>query len=129
MTDDPQVIVAPAHVVPPSAEVAKVAANVKAEAATIAASAKVDSTVLTEAGQRRINFIWEATQSMIAAVIVLSNVGIGILFAFRGTPADQFPFVLSSSMFLVIGFYFSRTNHAAIGGAGPKPTLSPYEGR
>jgi hypothetical protein len=28
----------------------------------------------------------------------------------------------------VVGFYFSRTNHAAIGGTGAKPE-APYEGR
>jgi hypothetical protein len=29
---------------------------------------------------------------------------------------------------LILSFYFSRTNHQAIGGVGPKPN-EPYEGR
>ncbi len=40
----------------------------------------------------------------------------------------QFPAVLSNALFLIVGFYFSRTNHAAIGGIGPQPN-TPYEGR
>jgi hypothetical protein len=45
-------------------------------------------------------------------------------------PAGEYPMVLSSSLFLIIGFYFSRSNHSAIGGIGRKPTDSqPYVGR
>jgi hypothetical protein len=29
----------------------------------------------------------------------------------------------------VVGFYFSRTNHAAIGGVGKKPHDGEYRGR
>lgn len=83
---------------------------------------------LTTAGQRRINLIWEYTQAFIAITVVLSNLIVGAVFGIKRIPAGEFPFVLSSSLFLIIGFYFSRTNHAAIGGTGEKP-VQKYEGR
>jgi len=83
---------------------------------------------LTTAGQRRINVIWEYTQAFIAVIVILTNMVVGIIFAVRRLPAGEYPFVLSSSLFLIVGFYFSRTNHQAIGGTGGKP-IQPYEGR
>lgn len=85
---------------------------------------------MTFAGQRRVNLIWEYTQALIAISIVLANVVVGSIFAVARIPSGEYPSVLSSSLFLVIGFYFSRTNHAAIGGVGAAPTpVQPYEGR
>lgn len=83
---------------------------------------------MTTAGQRKVNLIWEFTQAFVAIIVVVCNMVVGILFAVRGTAATEFPMVLSSSLFLVIGFYFSRTNHSAIGGVGAKP-LQKYIGR
>jgi len=84
---------------------------------------------ITTAGQRRINFIWEFTQAFIAVVVVASNMIVGVYQGLGFSNSDkEFPFILSSSLFLVIGFYFSRTNHAAIGGIGKKPNTI-YEGR
>ena len=83
---------------------------------------------LTTAGQRRVNLIWEYTQALIAGVVVLTNMVVGVLFVVRRIPAGEYPLVLSSSLFLIVGFYFSRTNHQAIGGVGRKPS-PPYEGR
>lgn len=83
---------------------------------------------LTTAGQRKINLIWEYTQAVIAIVVVVSNLAVGVIFGVKRIPAGEFPFILSSSLFLVLGFYFSRTNHAAIGGVGEKPNPK-YEGR
>lgn len=74
----------------------------------------------TMAGQRRINLMWEATQSVIAVLIT----GAIIYGALRGLVIAE----LSNAFFLIIGFYFSRTNHAAIGGVGLKPQDS-YKGR
>jgi hypothetical protein len=82
---------------------------------------------LTSAGQRSINKIWEGTQSVIAIVVVMANMIVGIYQGLAQTHVE-FPVILSSALFLVVGFYFSRTNHAAIGGVGPKP-MQPYEGR
>jgi hypothetical protein len=79
---------------------------------------------ITTAGQRRVNLIWEFTQAAIAILIVVANV-----IAELGGKDGKGSTVLSSAMFLVIGFYFSRTNHAAIGGVGKKPTQQAYEGR
>jgi len=83
---------------------------------------------LVTAGQRKINLIWEWTQAIISILVVLSNM---IVAVYDGLYQNgvAFPTILSSALFLVVGFYFSRTNHAAIGGVGDKPVLQPYEGR
>jgi hypothetical protein len=75
---------------------------------------------ITTAGQRKINLIWEFTQAAIAICIT----GAIIFCAITKTINEQ----LSNAFFLIIGFYFSRTNHQAIGGVGKKPT-APYDGR
>lgn len=78
---------------------------------------------MTTAGQRRINLIWEYTQAVIALVVVVSSV---IVIGVRGTMPDS----MIALLFTVISFYFSRTNHAAIGGIGPKADKAqPYAGR
>jgi hypothetical protein len=87
-----------------------------------------EADVLSTAGQRRINLIWEATQATIALAVVASNMAGGLYFAFARVPTGDYPAVLSSSLFLVIGFYFSRTNHTAVGGVGPK-NIDAYKGR
>ena len=76
---------------------------------------------LVTLGQRRINLIWERTQSLIAVIVVLANMIVGTYQGLIVTEKHvEFPVILSSSLFLVVGFYFSRTNHAAIGGVGKK---------
>ena len=82
---------------------------------------------LVSAGQRRINLIWEYTQSIISLFVVASNMIVAVYDGISSHP-HEFPVILSSALFLIVGFYFSRTNHAAIGGVGTKPS-SPYEGR
>lgn len=82
---------------------------------------------LVSAGQRRINLIWEYTQSIISVVVVLSNMIVAVWDGLHPL-APAYPTILSSSLFLIVGFYFSRTNHAAIGGVGQKPDFS-YQGR
>lgn len=82
---------------------------------------------LTFEGQRKINLIWELTQAFIAIIVVLANMVAAIYNVFIEKAVDV-PMILSSSLFLIIGFYFSRTNHAQIGGMGDKPT-QPYVGR
>lgn len=84
---------------------------------------------LTVAGQRRVNLIWEFTQAAIAIVVVTANM-IAALFNVFNDKAVDVPMILSSSLFLIIGFYFSRTNHAAIGSIGRKATDNQeYKGR
>ncbi len=77
-------------------------------------------------GQRRVNLIWEATQSMLATVVTLTAMAACAIAVFRG---ERAPEMLSLSFGLIIGFYFGRTNHAAIGGVGRKPSTKEYEGR
>jgi hypothetical protein len=83
---------------------------------------------LTTAGQRRVNIIWEMTQAAIAVLVVTSNMIVGAAQGLGMTKAENFPTILSSALFLIVGFYFSRTNHAAIGGVGAKPEQM-YRGR
>ena len=85
--------------------------------------------IVTE-GQRRINLIWEMTQAFVAISVVLANLIVGVYFGLTGKSTAEFPVVLSSSLFLIIGFYFSRTNHQRIGGTGQKANETQnYEGR
>ena len=81
----------------------------------------------TAVGQRRVNLIWEVTQSLIAIAVVFANLAVSVHVGWSNEKSAV-PEVLSNSLFLVIGFYFSRTNHTAIGGVGRKPD-PPYEGR
>lgn len=82
---------------------------------------------LVTAGQRRINLIWEWTQATISILVVAANMIVAVYDGLT-TKMVEYPVVLSSSLFLVVGFYFSRTNHAAIGGVGDKP-IQHYDGR
>jgi len=80
---------------------------------------------LTHAGQRQINLIWERTQAAIALGVVFITMTAGVLGMFY---ALMIPTLLAVAFGTVVGFYFSRTNHAAIGGVGNK-AQGPYEGR
>jgi hypothetical protein len=64
---------------------------------------------LHTAGQRRVNITWEYTQSFVAVAVVIANI-IGALYTGVDSP------LLANAFFLVIGFYFGRTNHARVGG-------------
>lgn len=67
---------------------------------------------LTFAGQRRINLIWECTQASIAVIVTLALVYLSIV----KTSAPE----LNNAFFLIVGFYFGRSNHSNIGGVGVK---------
>lgn len=82
---------------------------------------------ITTAGQRRVNLIWEWTQAIIAIGVVFSTMTVGIKTGFEGK-AEAIPTILSTGFGMVVGFYFSRTNHSAIGGIGAKPEAK-YVGR
>ena len=75
---------------------------------------------IVTAGQRRINLIWETTQSSISVLITLAVIYSGINAIANET--------ITNAFFLIVGFYFSRTNHAAVGGIGVKPEAL-YVGR
>jgi hypothetical protein len=77
---------------------------------------------LISAGQRRVNLLWESTQALIAVTTVTAVLALAILDM-------RIPEVLQNMVFLIIGAYFSRTNHEKVGGVGPKPPPLPYVGR
>ena len=81
---------------------------------------------LTTAGQRKVNLIWEYTQAAIALMVVLATLIAGAIGMLKDV---QVPTIIAVAFGMVTGFYFSRTNHAAIGGIGPKPSPQAYEGR
>lgn len=71
------------------------------------------------AGQRRINLIWESTQAVIAIVVVIGSVILVSVLSLAGKGAD-FPDFLTALVMLVVGFYFSRTNHTKTGGTSER---------
>lgn len=75
---------------------------------------------LTTHGQRKVNLIWEYTQAAIAIMVTA-------VFVYAEVSKIEST-SLKMAFTLVIGFYFSRTNHSAIGGVGKKPAAQ-YQGR
>ena len=69
---------------------------------------------LTTEGQRKINLIWEFTQAFLAILVTMAMVYCEV----NNIEAPQ----LTNAFFLIVGFYFSRTNHTARGGIGKQPT-------
>lgn len=62
--------------------------------------------------------IWERTQASIAIVIVIANIAyIFLLLFFRDVTnaATNAATLLGNGFFLIVGFYFGRTNHARMG--------------
>jgi len=74
----------------------------------------------TTAGQRSINRVWEYTQACVAVMVTAA-----FLYCEISKIDSQ---AINMAFALVIGFYFSRTNHTAIGGFGKKPEQK-YQGR
>lgn len=60
------------------------------------------------ASQRQVNIIWETTQAFIAVSVTIAN----IYAALTGIESPP----LNNTFFLVVGFYFGRTNHQKVGG-------------
>ncbi len=74
---------------------------------------------LKTAGQRNINRIWELTQASVAILVTMSTLYVSSQIALREGPSATSSFILlSNAFFLVIGFYFGRTNHQRTGGVG-----------
>lgn len=80
------------------------------------------------AGQRRINIIWELTQASVALAVTGTTLFVaGVIARTVAYPASSEAMtaaaaaaflLLSNAFFLVIGFYFGRTNHQRTGGIG-----------
>jgi hypothetical protein len=62
------------------------------------------------ASQRRVNIIWEITQATIAIAVTGAFVYAALNVIISET--------LTNAAFLIVGFYFGRTNHQRIGGVG-----------
>lgn len=113
---------------------------IKGEGVTLSPTTTEQDDLVKE-GQRRINLIWETTQSRIAIFVVGSGILVNsvlvgsIIFFNREVSVTQLSLISISLQFInltvgiVIGFYFSRINHQAQGGVGPKPELEAYTGR
>ena len=71
---------------------------------------------LRTAGQRRINLMWETTQSLIAICVTVASLYVAASLVLKGNENDAAFLLLSNAFFLIIGSYFSRTNHQKIGG-------------
>lgn len=89
---------------------------------------------IVTAGQRKINLIWETTQSRIAIMVCATTMSAGlfqvIAEVFFNKAGGQIPTIFSVAFGTVIGFYFARTNHQAIGGVGKKNNEHQvYKGR
>jgi len=63
--------------------------------------------------QRRINLMWETTQASIALSVVGANIAVLFVTLTNGTAKES---MMANAFFLVIGFYFGRTNHTKTGG-------------
>lgn len=72
----------------------------------------------TTASQRRVNLIWEVTQAVIAIEVTSASVGVAASLSLRGDSGQAAFLLLSNAFFLIVGFYFSRTNHTKTGGVG-----------
>lgn len=83
-------------------------------------------------GQRRVNLIWEVTQMLITFIVIGTAMYVSARIALlvlrpdateRATSLAVTAFVLiSNASFLVLGFYFGRTNHQRTGGVGAIPS-------
>lgn len=88
---------------------------------------------VVEAGQRRINLIWEVVQAYIAVLVITIALTASAVLLIKdptNTVAQAAFLFITNMASLIVGFYFSRTNHTAIGGTGSKVTAEqPYIGR
>lgn len=68
------------------------------------------------AGQRRVNLTWELTQALIAILVTIATLYVSASLALKDQGQTAAFLLLSNAFFLVIGFYFGRTNHQRVGG-------------
>jgi len=79
-------------------------------------SPKQAEDALHSAGQRQINRIWEITQALIAVAVSGATLYVAATLSIFNNGEMAAFLLLSNAFFLVIGFYFGRTNHQRIGG-------------
>lgn len=134
MATEPLPVIIQSVVAPPRPDV------IKGEGDTLAPTTTEQDDLVTEA-QRNINLIWETTQSKIALIVVgggivvngflvvavaLWDIDISVVQLSVVTICLQF---INLTVGVVIGFYFSRMNHANRGGVGRQPQEAAYTGR
>ena len=78
---------------------------------------KQSADILKTAGQRRVNIIWEMTQAIIALAVTGVTLYVSAVLGLTVSQTTAFN-LLSNAFFLVVGFYFGRTNHQRTGGIG-----------
>jgi len=79
-------------------------------------SPKETESALHSAGQRQINRIWEVTQALIAIAVSGATLYVAATLSIFNNGEMAAFLLLSNAFFLVIGFYFGRTNHQRVGG-------------
>jgi len=67
-------------------------------------------------GQRKINLIWEVTQSIIALAVTSCVLYVAARLVLDGSSKDAAFLLLSNAFFLVVSVYIQRTNHQKVGG-------------
>lgn len=70
------------------------------------------------AGDRKINLIWEVTQAIIAITLIIGYLSI-IANAALKQVEPKVPESMTNVIFLIVGFYFSRTTRATNGDKPP----------
>lgn len=80
------------------------------------------------ASQRKVNQVWEFTQATIAVFMTVTVCIIMLLMVWRGEYSISLQF-LSAAFFLIIGFYFGRTNHENVSGMTIPGVPTGYKGR
>lgn len=76
-------------------------------------------TSLRTEGQRKINLIWEATQAVVTIMVVGWTLHIAGRLALSGSTDRTVAFLLlSNAFFMIVTFYYQRTNHIRTGGVG-----------
>ena len=79
---------------------------------------KESEIALKTIGQKRINIIWEVTQAFVAISVTIATLYVASNLALKEEKEAAAFLLLSNAFFLVIGFYFGRTNHQRMGGVG-----------
>lgn len=108
----------------------------KGEGLTLSPTTTEAEDKVTE-GQRYVNRLWEHTQAAIAIIVVFTTC---FVLGFLTIVSVLNQIELTANALLLVGYlvvmatsivtsYFTRTNHQAIGGVGPKPLESAYQGR
>lgn len=88
-------------------------------ASEAAATRTYDETSLRTSGQRKINLIWEVTQAIVTVMVVGATLFIAGTLALNDTGDTAAAFLLlSNAFFMIVAFYYQRTNHVRTGGVG-----------